>query len=94
MVTIGATTEDPEKSALVANTLIEVFFQAYGELQSNTAGRATDEFCRRSSRVARRLTPPSARSRNTAEHDPRCAGKLISTTSWSSSSFDRPRPHH
>ena len=47
MVTIGATTEDPEKSALIANTLIEVFFQAYGELQSNTAGRATDELLSR-----------------------------------------------
>ena len=42
-MSIGATTEEPEKSALIANTLIEVFFQAYGELLSNTAGRATDE---------------------------------------------------
>ena len=43
VVSIGATTEEPEKSALIANTLIEVFFKAYGELLSNTAGRATDE---------------------------------------------------
>ena len=47
MVTIGATTEDAEKSALIANTLIEVFFQAYGDLQSDTAGRATDELLSR-----------------------------------------------
>ena len=32
VVSIGAITEEPEKSALIANTLIEVFFKAYGEL--------------------------------------------------------------
>ncbi|MBL8583260.1 MAG: succinoglycan biosynthesis protein exop [Rhizobiaceae bacterium] len=47
VVSIGAKTEDPEKSALIANTLIDVFFQTYGEFQSKTAGRAADELTAR-----------------------------------------------
>lgn len=43
VVSIGAKTENAEKSALIANTMSEVFMQTYGELQSGTAGRATDE---------------------------------------------------
>ena len=43
VVSIGAMTEEPEKSALIATTLIEVFIKAYGELMSGAAGRATDE---------------------------------------------------
>lgn len=43
VVVISAKTEDPEKSALIANTTAEVFLEAYGKLQSETAGRATDE---------------------------------------------------
>ncbi|WP_269933341.1 GumC family protein [Aminobacter sp. HY435] len=43
VVSIGAKTEDADKSALIANTMTEVFMQTYGELQSGSAGRATDE---------------------------------------------------
>jgi uncharacterized protein involved in exopolysaccharide biosynthesis len=47
VVLIGAKSQDPEKSALIANTLIDVFFQTYGEFQSHTAGRAADELTSR-----------------------------------------------
>lgn len=47
VVVIRAKTEDAEKSALVANTMAEVFLKTYGELQSETAGRATDELTAR-----------------------------------------------
>ncbi|PWK65343.1 GumC family protein [Aminobacter sp. AP02] len=43
VVSIGAKTEDAEKSALIANTMTEVFMQTFGELQSGTAARATGE---------------------------------------------------
>ncbi|MBE1202680.1 GumC family protein [Aminobacter carboxidus] len=43
VISIGAKTEDPEKSALIANTMTQVFMQTFGELQAGTAGRATDE---------------------------------------------------
>lgn len=43
VITVGATTQDGEKSALIANTMTEVFLQTYGEIQSGTAGRATGE---------------------------------------------------
>lgn len=43
VISIGAKTREPEKSALIANTMTEVFMQTYGELQAGTAGRATDE---------------------------------------------------
>jgi succinoglycan biosynthesis transport protein ExoP len=43
IVTVGATTEDPEKSALIVNTVNEVFLETTGALQSDTAGRAADE---------------------------------------------------
>ena len=43
VVMIGATTTDPEKSALIANTTAEVFLQQYGRIQSETAGRAASE---------------------------------------------------
>jgi uncharacterized protein involved in exopolysaccharide biosynthesis len=43
VVVIGVTTQDGEKSALIANTMADVFLRTYGELQSDTAGRATDE---------------------------------------------------
>ena len=42
-ISIGAKTREPEKSALIANTMTKVFMQTYGELQAGTAGRATDE---------------------------------------------------
>ena len=43
VVVIAATTTNPEKSALVANTVTDVFLNTYGEIQSGTAGRAADE---------------------------------------------------
>ena len=43
VVSIGAKTEDAEKSALIANTMTDVFMLTFGELQSGTAGRATGE---------------------------------------------------
>lgn len=43
VITVGAKTQDGEKSALIANTMTEVFLQTYGEIQAGTAGRATGE---------------------------------------------------
>ncbi len=42
IVMVGAETESAEKSALIANTLIETFVAAAGTFQSDNAGRATD----------------------------------------------------
>jgi succinoglycan biosynthesis transport protein ExoP len=47
VVSIGAITEDAQKSALIANTLTETFLQSYGDIQSVTAGRASDELTSR-----------------------------------------------
>lgn len=47
IVTVSAKTEDAEKSARIVNTLDEVFLQASGDLQSDTAGRAADELTSR-----------------------------------------------
>ncbi|MDP3896082.1 MAG: GumC family protein, partial [Mesorhizobium sp.] len=47
VVSVGATTEDAKKSALIANTLTEVFLQTYGDIQSGSAGRASDELTSR-----------------------------------------------
>ncbi|RUM99069.1 succinoglycan biosynthesis protein exop [Pseudaminobacter arsenicus] len=47
VVVIGVTTQDGEKSALIANTMADVFLKTYGELQSDTAGRATEELTSR-----------------------------------------------
>ena len=43
VITIGATTQNGEKSALIANTMAGVALQTFGQIQSDTAGRATDE---------------------------------------------------
>ncbi|HTV69928.1 MAG TPA: Wzz/FepE/Etk N-terminal domain-containing protein [Rhizobiaceae bacterium] len=43
VVVIAAKTEDPEKSALIANTVTDVFLETYGKLQSATAARAAGE---------------------------------------------------
>lgn len=43
VVSVGVTTESPDKSALIANTMTRVFLDTYGRFQSNTAGRAADE---------------------------------------------------
>ncbi|PBC00864.1 GumC family protein [Mesorhizobium sp. WSM3860] len=47
VVSITATTQNPDKSALIANTMRTAFQQISSELQSNTAGRATDELTAR-----------------------------------------------
>jgi succinoglycan biosynthesis transport protein ExoP len=47
VVSIGAITQDPQKSALIANTLTDTFLQSYGDIQSETAGRASDELTSR-----------------------------------------------
>ena len=80
VVSIGATTEEPEKSALIANTLIEVFIKAYGELQSNTAGRATDELLAKLDELRTSLDSAERKvEQYRAEHDLVDAqGKLIS----------------
>ncbi|MGF7007229.1 GumC family protein [Aminobacter sp. BE322] len=43
VVSIGAKTQSAEKSALIANTMTEVFMQTNAEMQAGTAGRATEE---------------------------------------------------
>jgi polysaccharide biosynthesis transport protein len=47
VISVGARTTDPEKSALIANTVTEEFTRTYGELQSGSAGRATEELTAR-----------------------------------------------
>lgn len=47
VVSISAVTKSPEKSALIANTLTTTFLESYGEIQSDTAGRASDELSAR-----------------------------------------------
>jgi uncharacterized protein involved in exopolysaccharide biosynthesis len=47
VVSIAATTRSPDKSALIANTLTQTFLQSYGDIQSDTAGRASDELTAR-----------------------------------------------
>lgn len=43
VISVGAVTQDAEKSALIANTVVDEFVRASGRLQSDTAGRAADE---------------------------------------------------
>jgi succinoglycan biosynthesis transport protein ExoP len=43
VISVGATTQNGEKSALIANTMTDVFLQTFGQIQSDTAGRATNE---------------------------------------------------
>jgi succinoglycan biosynthesis transport protein ExoP len=47
VIMISAVTKDGEKSALIANTMTDVFLQTYGQIQSNTAGRAEEELTSR-----------------------------------------------
>ncbi|MEO9339390.1 GumC family protein [Mesorhizobium sp. SB112] len=47
VITVAAKTLEPEKSALIANTMTNVFLQTYGELQADTAGRAATELTSR-----------------------------------------------
>ncbi|MEX0404504.1 Wzz/FepE/Etk N-terminal domain-containing protein [Aquibium sp. LZ166] len=53
VVEIYVETESPEKSALIANTLTEVFLEAYGAIQSRTVGRASDELTQRLAELRR-----------------------------------------
>ena len=43
VIVVGVTTRSAEKSALIANTMTEVFLQSYGQIQSDAAGRAAGE---------------------------------------------------
>jgi uncharacterized protein involved in exopolysaccharide biosynthesis len=43
VISVSATTQNGEKSALIANTMTDVFLQTFGQIQSDTAGRASDE---------------------------------------------------
>ncbi|TIM09518.1 MAG: succinoglycan biosynthesis protein exop [Mesorhizobium sp.] len=43
VISVSATTQNGEKSALIANTMTDVFLQTFGQIQSDTAGRATNE---------------------------------------------------
>ncbi|MEP9370757.1 GumC family protein [Mesorhizobium sp. KR1-2] len=47
VVVIAVKTRDGEKSALIANTMADVFLKTYSELQSDTASRATEELTAR-----------------------------------------------
>ncbi len=47
VVSVGFQSRDGDKSALVANTVVDVFVDAAGDLQSGTAGRAESEFSSR-----------------------------------------------
>lgn len=47
IVTVGVTTQSPEKSALIANTMTRVFLETSGRIQADTAGRAADELTSR-----------------------------------------------
>ncbi len=47
VVEIWARSESPEKSALIANTVTEVFLEISGAIQSRTVGRASDELTQR-----------------------------------------------
>jgi uncharacterized protein involved in exopolysaccharide biosynthesis len=47
VITIGVTTRNGEKSALIANTMTDIFLQTYGEIQSDTASRANEELTAR-----------------------------------------------
>lgn len=80
VVVITARTESPEKSALIANTLTDVFLQTYGEIQADTAGRATDEL---TSRLADMRAEVEAAERKVEEYKSQndiidAGGKLIS----------------
>jgi uncharacterized protein involved in exopolysaccharide biosynthesis len=80
VISIGARTENGEKSALIANTMADVFLQTYGKMQSDTAGRATDELTGRLDEL-RKAVETAERKVETfkAEHDLVDAqGRLIS----------------
>lgn len=43
VIVVAAETQDPKKSALVANTVTQVFLDTYGRMRSDAAGRAAGE---------------------------------------------------
>lgn len=47
VITVGATTQNPQKSADIVTTVTRVFIEASRDMQSDTAGRATDELTAR-----------------------------------------------
>lgn len=55
VVTIGVKSESADKSALIANTMAEVFLETYGQLQAQTAGRAADELSARLDELRREV---------------------------------------
>lgn len=80
VISIGVKTRDGEKSALIANTMADVFLQTYGKMQSETAGRATGELTGRLDEL-RKSVEVAERAVETfkAEHDLVDAqGRLIS----------------
>ncbi|MHA6686181.1 GumC family protein [Mesorhizobium sp. A556] len=80
VISIGVTTKQGEKSALIANTMADVFLQTYGKMQSDTAGRATGELTGRLDEL-RAAVEAAERKVETfkAEHDLIDAqGRLIS----------------
>jgi uncharacterized protein involved in exopolysaccharide biosynthesis len=80
VISIAAKSESGEKSALIANTMADVFLQTYGQMQANTAGRATDELTGRLDEL-RKAVETAERKLETfkAEHDLVDAqGRLIS----------------
>jgi succinoglycan biosynthesis transport protein ExoP len=42
-ILVGATAQDPQKAALIANTMVSEFVETADQRESDTAGRATDE---------------------------------------------------
>lgn len=80
VVTVGVKTENAEKSALIANTVTDVFLKTYGELQSDTAGRAADELTARLQELRAGVEEAErAAEKFRAEHDLIGAqGRLIS----------------
>jgi uncharacterized protein involved in exopolysaccharide biosynthesis len=80
VISIGVTTKQGEKSALIANTMADVFLQTYGKMQSDSAGRATGELTGRLDEL-RAAVEAAERKVETfkAEHDLIDAqGRLIS----------------
>ncbi len=47
IVMVGVETTGAEKSARIANTLVDVFLETYGQIQATTSGRAADELSAR-----------------------------------------------
>ena len=98
VVSIGATTEEPEKSALIANTLIEVFFKAYGELQSEHCRPRHRRIAVQARRAARRPRRGRAQGREIPgrARSRRCAGQADlrrRAGQAQRAAVDRPRPH-